>query len=142
MSDRLDRSLAAIDVGLQRAGDDAYGSDNGMCVRCQLLPSAEGSSWCAHCPITGPTAVDLAALAALAPRLMDVLVPMIAETVQRIEYLAEAVGPTVTELVELNRKMDQVADPRGRALARKRRAFTCHRHGVQVGGFCRVCIRR
>jgi hypothetical protein len=141
MSDRLDRALAVIDVGLQRAGDVSYGSDNGLCVRCQLLPATVGSSWCANCPPARPSEADLAALAALAPRLMEMLVPVITETVQRIEYLAEACAPTLAQLVELKRKMDE-ADPRDRAVARKHRPFTCHRHGVQAGGFCRPCSRQ
>lgn len=136
MSDRLDRALAVIDVGLQRAGDVGYGSDNGLCVRCQLLPAVTGSSWCIRCPGERPTESDPAALAS---GMMEALTPMVNAAVQHIEYLAETAGPIIAKMAELKREMDRWADPRERAPFRP---FTCHRHGAQTHGFCRVCSRR
>lgn len=53
MTERVERVIAAIDGGLQRAGDDSYGTDiaedSSLCARCQHHQPAEGGDLCGGC---------------------------------------------------------------------------------------------
>lgn len=58
MSDRVDRILETIDVGLQQTGEVGFLDDNGRCIRCQWQEPAEGSSWCEDCAVNKELSPD------------------------------------------------------------------------------------
>lgn len=102
MSDRLDRALAVIDVGLQDAGGTAYGFDNGRCVRCQRRYPAAGSSWCARC-VPGapdvpvhcqeqelPSREQVEAMVAWYRHMLDAFEPIVREVFQTIAHQVQA----------------------------------------------------
>lgn len=66
-------------------------------------------------------------------RLTVSLTNAFAELARQIAITIEALTPFAALLPP--------KDLKARALARKHRPFTCHRHGVQAGGFCRSCNR-
>lgn len=52
------RVAALLDVGAQRPIEWTQGSDNGRCVRCQLLPATAPSAWCDPCRVAVAAGIE------------------------------------------------------------------------------------